>query len=197
MQSENEQPKPDYDFILKADQKSKGRNLKLSGPVLVMAILIILCLILAVVGTVLGAKSKKTTGLQDVLGQATEISRVSGLNTKFKDPAVTALSVTTQNVTASEQAQLTKYMKDHKMAINKKKLASYLNKSTDTALSGAAANNTADTYYANYLKKYLSQYSNALKDSFAGSKDPSAKLLLKDFYQSTQTLLSAPPLKNL
>jgi hypothetical protein len=188
-----------YDFIFK-DQPKPARRLfrpKLSNPLGLIAILVGLMIIIAIFGIVFGTKSKKVSGLTEVIGRAQEINRISAAEAaQLKDPATIAVSATVQNVLASDRAQIQKYASDHKIKIDKKKISSYQNKSTDDQLAKALSNNFLDAAYDTYLHDALTDYSNSLSSAYNATHDSGMKAILKGSYASTKVLLSNQPLKS-
>jgi hypothetical protein len=191
-------PNPRYDFIMK-DAKAPKRSLLPSGnPAMLLAAgVVLILLIILVAGILLGGKGNKgTTGLVDALGKAQEINRVTtAQQPNLKDPNTTALAATAQATVASEQTQINKYLTGRKVKIDKKKLATYQNKTTDSQLAAALQTNSLDAAYSAYLKGALADYAQSLKDAYSATTNTSAKAILQNAYASTQTLLSSPPLK--
>jgi hypothetical protein len=189
--------KPSYDFIFNEGTKQTGRKLpKLSGPLLWIAIAVVLIVVIIIFGTLLGGKKAKTTGLTDVLGKAQEITRVNALEqAQLNDAVAVGLMTTSQSVLTSDQVQLKKYMTDHKIKVDPKKLATYQNKDTDTQLTAAAQNNNLPVAYISYLRRALTDYANTLSTAYSGTSDQGTKTILKAAYDSSQTLLASPVLK--
>lgn len=187
-----------YDFILNDQAKPPGRPglPKLASPLYLIVIMLILIVVTAIGGTLLGGKKTKVGDLTAVLGQAQEINRVSALQLpRLTDQDVTSLAATTQNTLASDQAQIKKYATDHNIKIEAKKLATYEDKTTDESLAKAASNNYLASAYESYLHNALTDYQNALSSAFGNTTDITLKGLLQNSYKSAQLLLNSPPLK--
>lgn len=171
---------------------------RLPLPVLIIAAGLVLIVILIIVGTLLGSKKSSTTGLSDVLGQAQEINRISQVEgSKIQDPAVLSLLNTVELNLTSDQMTLKKYMTAKKYAVDQKKIDSYQNSQTDTQMDTAAQNNKLDETYLTYIRSNLAIYANNLKTTYASTSDAGLKKILKDAYESVQTLLAANPLNTL
>jgi hypothetical protein len=188
-----------YDFITNNQAEPARASLlpNLSNPLKLIAGIVVLTLLIAIVGAVLGGKNNKVGNLTDVIGRAQEMSRVSALETPLlKDSGAIAVSATSQSILANDQAQLKKYASAHKIKINSKKLLTYKNASTDELLTKAASNGSLDSVYEAYLHDSLVDYMATLSAAFTNSKDAGLKSRLQSSYASVKTLLSAEPLKS-
>jgi hypothetical protein len=195
MQPQN--PNPNYDFILKDKPQPKTSMLPNNPLVKVAGVIVAILLIVLVIGIVSSSKSGSSTGMLDTLGQAQEISRVTTAQApNLKDPAIRATAATTQASVSSEAAQINKYLAAHRVKVDKKKLATYQSSDTDSKMSSALQASNLDTTYLTYLQTALNDYSQSIKTSFAATKNTEAKSILQNAFASTQTLLSAPPLKS-
>jgi len=191
-------PNPNYDFIMKDTPPPKRSLLPTNNPILMIAGVVILILLLIVIyGVISGSKgSKGATAIIDSLGKAQEISRVTTAQaTNLKDPNTLAIAATTQAAVGSEQTQLNKFLVSHKVKVDKKKLALYQNKNTDSQMATALQTNSLDSAYLTYLKGALNDYSQSLKTSYSSTTSASARAIQQDAFDSTQTLLSSPTLK--
>jgi hypothetical protein len=199
MDSQGKKPQSAYDFILKEDQKTKkGLGVpKMSKPMMFIGATAVLMIALIIFGVAFGGKgNKKQTGLIDILGQAQEISRVNTVELQqLHDPTIIALESTTQSALASDQAQIKSYLSGQKTKVDVKKLATYQDSNTDAQLKAAAQNNNLDNAYKAYLRTALSKYSNSLQSTYVSSTSVQAKTILKNSYDSTQTLLASPAFK--
>jgi hypothetical protein len=191
-------PPPDYNFILQ-DKPQPKRPLMPGVPRAVLlgggAVVAVLILIL-IFGLIFGKKNTGTADLIEALGRGQEISRVTEVQTqKLKDPEALSLASTAQASLTSERSELSSWLAKHKVKTNPKKLAIYKNSATDTELQQAAQNNNLDAAYLAYLQKALNDYSDILRRAYTATSSPTAKVVLKEAFDSTQTLLSAPRLK--
>lgn len=191
-------PPPDYNFILEDKPKPKKsllpdmpRALLFGGGAVVAVLLLIL-----VFGLVFGRKNTGTAGILEALGRSQEISRVTDdQSQKLKDPTTVSLASTAQAALTSEQSELSGWLAQHKVKADPKKLAIYKDSSTDSQLQQAAQNNNLDSAYLSYLQKALSDYATTLRNAYRATSSPTAKVILKDSFDSTETLLSAAPFK--
>jgi hypothetical protein len=191
-------PPPDYNFILQDKPKPKT-SLMPNMPRVVLygigAVIAVLLLIL-IFGLVFGQKNTGTANILEAIGRSQEISRVTEAQSpKLKDPTTLSLASTTQASLTSEQSELTGWLAKHKVKADPKKLAIYKNSATDDQLQQAAQNNNLDSAYLAYLNKSLTEYANALSNAYRATSSPSAKIILKESFDSAQTLLSAPVFK--
>lgn len=189
---------PNYDFIMKDSPPSKRSLLPSKNPILIICGIVVLILLVIVAFGVVNSNKKNAaaSGLLEALGRVQEINRVTAAQvSNLKDPSVSSLAATIQASTNTEKAQLNNYLVGQKIKIDKNKLAAYQNKNTDTQMASALQNNSLDSAYLTYLKSALSAYSQSLKAAYP-SAGPNAKIILQDAFDSTQTLLSSPPLKS-
>jgi hypothetical protein len=191
-------PPPDYNFILQ-DKPQPKKSLMPNMPKAVLfgggAVVAILVLIL-VFGLIFGKKSTGTTDMLEALGRGQEISRVTAAQSqKLKDQTALSIASTTQASLTSEQSEISSWLAKRKVKTDPKKLTIYSDTSTDALLQQAAQNNNLDAAYLSYLQKALSDYSNTLARAYAASSSPTAKAILKESFNSTQTLLSASVFK--
>ena len=164
---------------------------------MIAGVVILILLLIVIYGVISGSKgSKGATAIIDSLGKAQEISRVTTAQaTNLKDPNTLAIAATTQAAVGSEQTQLNKFLVSHKVKVDKKKLALYQNKNTDSQMATALQTNSLDSAYLTYLKGALNDYSQSLKTSYSSTTSASARAIQQDAFDSTQTLLSSPTLK--
>jgi hypothetical protein len=163
------------------------------------ALIVILLLILAYGLFFSGRGGSNTADLMDVIGQAQEVSRIStAQQPQLKDPNTAALAATATIATSSDAKQLSNYLTKNKVKIDKKRLAAITaaNKSVDTQLTSAAGNNNLEEAYLSYLKTALSNYSQTLRKAYTSAQAPATKTLLKNSFDSSQTLLDSPLLKS-
>src|SRR3990167_3104428 len=189
-----------YDFIINANQKPKfPRQMlpKLPKPMLILLAVLVLLIVFIVISMVLGNAGKKEAKKYiDLMARSSEIVRVGEIAKKeIVDPNVLALSTTVGAVAYSDQGQLNLYLQGiGQKKIDKKLLSAYLNSDTDKGLVAADQNNQLDKTYLIYLRGSLDEYLTALKSAQAGA-DRKAKLVLTRAIANTETLLSAPQLK--
>lgn len=200
MQPQTHQPSnPQYDFILKDNQQPKKGlglpRLNLPKPVAIgLAVLMGLIVIVLASSLLFGNKGSKYQSLTDLANQEQEIIRVTALaQPQLSDPATQALAATTEASVSSDQAQIIKYLKAHKVKVDTKKLTKYLNKATDSQFQTASQNNTSDKVFIFYLKSNLASYKAKLSSSYQ-SVPASAKSILSSAYTNASTLLAEPPL---
>ena len=193
-------PKPDFDFMLKGDQPVKRG---LAMPSLPKPIKIVLLVILAITLVTValswfsGRNSGSTQPIISVMASGSEILRVTTLvQTQFQlqDPQTKALAATVSSSLTSDQAQLKTYMAKNNVKISTALLGSLKDKSTDDSLQSASQSNSLDTAYVNYLKGALTKYKERLSLAHTPA-GPNGKKILQEAYDSTQVLLSSPPLK--
>jgi hypothetical protein len=197
MQPEKTTP-PDYNFILQDKPKPK-KSLLPDMPRAVLfgggAVVAILLLIL-IFGLFFGKKNTGTANILEAVGRGQEISRVTEVQSpNLKDPTTISLASTTQAALTSQQSELASWLAKHKVKTDPKSLAIYKNSATDNQLQQAAQNNNLDSAYLSYLQKALSDYVATLSNAYRATSSPSAKVILKDSFNSTETLLSSGPLK--
>lgn len=196
MQPQASPPLNPYDFLAEQEQKTKKSILpNMSGPILVLAAVAVLIILTIIASALfLGKNKSSTTGIIEVMGRAQEINRINTLEQQqIKDASTADLLATAQIALTSEQNQLSGYAKTHKIKINPKKLATYMNSQTDAQLQTAAQSNTLDSAYTAYLKQALNDYSASLSSAYQNTKKTELQAILKDAYVSTQTLLGNPP----
>jgi hypothetical protein len=196
MQPQAPPPANPYDFLLDQEQKPKKSLLpNMSGPVLVLGAGIVFIILIIIISALFLGKNKTSSGtILEVIGRAQEISRINTLEQpQLKDAATADLLATAQLALISEQTQLNDYAKTHKIKINPKKLEIYQNSQTDAQLHAAAQSNTLDSAYKAYLQQALNEYSDSLGKAYQGTKKPELQAILKEAYNSTQTLLGKPP----
>jgi hypothetical protein len=187
-------PPPDYNFILQ-DKPQPKKSLMPNMPKAVLfgggAVVAILVLIL-VFGLIFGHKNTGTAAIMEALGRSQEISRVTEAQSqRLRDSNALSLASTTQAAMTSEQADLSSWLAKHKVKADPKKLAIYKDTSTDQQMQQAAQNNNLDSAYLAYLQKALAEYALSLSNAYKVTASQSGKVILKDAFDSTQTLRSA------
>ena len=198
LSTSNPQQSGQFDFILKDSPKPPRHFLwsDLPKPVVLFAGgSLVLIIGITLFSLLFGHRVSNGDQLIGIMARAQEISRVSTLAQQQATSADTkALALTTGTSLTSEQQQIDKYLKAHKIKVDPKKLNARHNKSTDTQLQAASQNNNYDQTYLSYLKTGLAEYDSALNNSYnSASKD--LRVTLKDAYNSTQQILSAPQFK--
>ncbi|MEK7561671.1 MAG: hypothetical protein AAB541_02310 [Patescibacteria group bacterium] len=142
-----------------------------------------------------GGKTTNVDQLTAVAARAQEIARVSALaQTESQNADTQGLAATTVEVLASQEQQLTSYLKTSGVKVDAKILVSKLDKNTDAALTAALQNNNYDQAYFDYLKTNLTAYRNDLNLVYKGA-GKKAQDIVSTAYSSVQILLSAPQLK--
>jgi hypothetical protein len=192
-------PPPDYNFILQDKPQPKKSLLPGAPKVLVYgagAVIVILIFILFF-GLLFGKKNTGSADMMEAIGRSQEISRVTEAQSqKLKDPTTLSVASTTQASMTSEQSEMSSWLAKRKIKAEPKKLAIYKNSATDDQMQQAAQNNNLDSAYRSYLQKALADYAATLSKAYRATSSPTAKTILKESFDSTQTLLSAPPLKS-
>lgn len=194
-------PSPEYDFIYKdRPQPKKGFGLPglgLPRPVkIILGISIALIVIILFYSLLFGNKTTGSDQLVGIMGRAQEIARVSDLVQKqSKDTNTLNLATTAEISMASDQAQLTSYLKKNHQKFSSGQLLIYKDSNIDTQLQSAAQNNSVESFYISYLKKELGTYHSSLVSAFAGT-GPNAKAILQSSDTSVETLLSTSQLKS-
>lgn len=193
-------PKPDFDFMLKDNQPAK-RSLtmpSLPKPIkIVLLVIVSITLVTVALSWFSGRNSGANQPIINVMARGNEILRVTTLvqtQLQLQDPQTKALASTVSSSLSSDQAQLKAYMMKNNVKVGTVVLAGLTDKSTDASLQSASQTNSLDTAYVDYLKGALTKYKErlSLAHTLAG---PNGKKILKDAYDSTQVLLSSPPLK--
>lgn len=191
-------PNSSYDFLYAKGQQTKsGRKFelpKLSKPMWLLAISLVVLLLIVILAFVFGRSSFNSQGYVELMSRAQEIVRVSDLakdQTKNKDTL--ALISTTKATLSSEKNSIASYLSSNHVKVAPKSLTLYLDKNTDSQMQTAAQNGNVDSVYASYLKDQLSKYLSQLKivDKVAGAK---ARVILNDAITSTDFLLADPQL---
>lgn len=194
-------PSPEYDFIYSNQQPKRRFGFGLPGgnnlaklTVLIVGAGAVLGILIIILSSVLGPKGVNTKQVADIMSRAQEISRVSTLVNQQPglDPDIQNLTATTINSMDSEEAQLKAYLASAHKKVSTKDLNLHLDKAIDTQIQSAVQTNSLDTVYTAYLKKHLTDYQNALKTTYDGTKSATLKSILQDAFDSTQVILSAP-----
>jgi hypothetical protein len=194
-------PDPQFDFMLNNNPQPKRAVAlpAMSKPVKIVVFTIIAVLILIVISSLLsGRKASGTQSIPSAVAREQEILRVTQLvqtQQTLRDPGTTALAATVTASLSSQQAQITAYLAQSHIKLSKLQLAADTDKTTDAQLQDASQNNQLDSAYKNYLKQALAKYQSELQTAY-NSAGPNGKVLLKDAFDSTATLLNNPPLKS-
>lgn len=195
-------PKPDFDFMLKDNQPVK-RGLSLPGipkPIkIVLAAIVFITILIVALSWFSGRNSSITQPVVNVIARGSETLRVTTLvqsQLQLRDPQTRALAATVSSSLSSDQVQLKTYLtKNLKTKVSAAILSGLTDKSTDAGLKSASQNNRLDSAYVTYLKTALEKYKQNLQLAY-DSAGPNGKKILKEAFDSTQTLLSSPPLKS-
>jgi len=188
---QQDQNQANYDFIFNSSNKPQksGGLPKMSKPLTFVVLVVILMLALIIVGSILGNKKKSVLGLPDIYGQSQEIIRVSTQEQPLmRDPGAIAILATTRSILTSNQTDLKSYMGTHKIRLDPKKMATFINKNTDTSLATALQNNNLDAAYLTYLKGALNAYLRSVQSAYSSTSDSKAKNILSGAYTNVQTL---------
>jgi hypothetical protein len=193
-------PNPDFDFMFKNNQVGKP-NARLAGlpkPLKIGLAVVVGIILLVIVSSLLSGHNKgSTTAIEGVLARNAEILRVTGLvqqQLPLQDPQTQALAATVSSSLTSDKTQLLTYLSQNHVKMSASLLAIDVDKTTDTSLQAASQNNSIDSAYVSYLKQALSKYQSDLQTAYK-SAGPNGKKLLQTAFDSTNTLLSVPPLK--
>lgn len=194
----NSQQPGQFDFILKDSPKPPRQYPWSSLPkplVLIAGISLLLIIGITIFSLLFGNRVSNGGQLIDIMARAQEISRVSTLAQQQASANDTkALALTTGDSLSSEQQEIAKYLKAHKIKADPKKLNARHNKSTDDELQAASQSNNYDQTYLSYLKTNLAEYSSALNNAYNGAPED-LQVTLKEAYSSTQQILLAPQFK--
>ena len=188
-------PDPQFDFMLKNSQPAKkGLPLPRLPKVAKIILAVVLgILLLVIISSVLSGRNKGSSqGIIGALARGQEISRVTTLTQQqlhLQDPETQALASTVSATLASDNQQLTSYLATNGTKVSKVILATDTDKSTDAQLQTASQNNSLDDAYRAYLKVNLAKYATNLQSAYK-SAGPKGKAILKDSYESVQSLLS-------
>lgn len=194
-------PNPNFDFMLKdAPAAKRGSAMPTLPKPLVIGIGVFLVIIVLIVISSLmsGRKNGSLQPYINVLAREQEILRVTDLaqqQLQLQDPQTQALAATVNSSLSSDQSQLSALLAQNKIKPTPLQLAADTDKTVDAALQSATQNNTLDDAYISYLRGALSKYEAELQTAYK-SAGPSGKAILKQAFESTGTLLSAPPLKS-
>ncbi len=194
-------PKPDFDFMLKDNQPAKSgmSRPRLPKPIKIVLLVIIgLILVTFVLSWFSGRNSGSNQPIINAMARGSETLRITNLvqtQLPLQDPQTNALAATVSASLASDQAQLKAYLVKNNVKVSTVTLASLADKTTDASLQSASQNNSLDSAYINYLKTNLAKYKEKLQIAF-NSAGPNGKKILQEAFDSTQALLSSPPLKS-
>ncbi|MEK7096280.1 MAG: hypothetical protein AAB896_03260, partial [Patescibacteria group bacterium] len=189
-----------FDFMMKEQPKPPGRFSSLLSGIpkpakIILGAVVGLFLLIMLYSLFFGGKTTNVDQLTAVAARAQEIARVSTLaQTGSQNADTQGLAATTVEVLASQEQQLTSYLKTSGVKVDAKILVSKLDKNTDAALTAALQNNNYDQAYFDYLKTNLTAYQNDLNLVYKGA-GKKAQDILSAAYSSVQILLSAPQLK--
>lgn len=185
-----------FDFFMKDTPKAPKKRFKFGGlpkPVMLflagLAALILLIGFAAIFG---GPGASSFEQLEDLMARQQEIIRAGGVaKPSLKTAEMQNIQATTEATLATDQTQISQYLKNNKYKVNTKKLVVRLNRQTDAAFRAAAQNNNLDKTYAQYLRENLNNYRAALQVAYrvAGKN---AKTILDEAYRSAGLILTEP-----
>lgn len=184
-----------YGFILDTDHKKKKKLVKpKSFRSLILVIIgggIVLSIAtIAISSFISRSQTGRTTELISLTAEQQEIIRVASLGvTGSDDLTIQSWAETVKLSVTSQQKSLITYLVKNNVKVEKLTLDSKLDKTTDTALKTATANNRFSDEFKTTLKKSLTTYGNDLKKSYDGASGPNSKKILIDSYKSTAFLL--------
>jgi len=189
-----------FDFILNP-QKKAGAGLAFISRI-PRSILYPLIAVIALFGFIFvtsalnGRKNAWSKQLTDVMARQQEIIRVSNLvqQRSYLENTAINLNATVTATIGSDFAQSQTYLNGQKVKLNKKKLAIYVNRQTDSTLQAAAQSNTADSVYTEYIRQKLTDYTTSLRTT-APLMGPNGKKLLQEYFDSAVVILKHLPPK--
>lgn len=154
-------------------------------------------ILILIIASVSSGGSSGPQPLASAAGRAQEISRISGLvQGQSKDPDTQSLAATAKVVLASEQSQITSYLKDTGTELSPSDLSVHQNKDTDAQLTQSAQDNKLEETYKKYLKSGLNAYKADLEKA-GKTAGKNGKVLIDAALKSTDVILSSPQLANL
>jgi hypothetical protein len=198
MQPQN--PDPKFDFMLKNQPQAKHSFGLTAAPKFVKIGLgvVFIIILLIIVGSFLGGRNKGLSqATAGALARGQETLRVSAAvqQLKLQDPTTQALAATVTTTLTSDQQQLENYLATNNAKLSKLQLAADTDKTSDSQMQTASQNNSLDQAYITYLQQSLSKYQTDLQTAY-NAAGPKGKALIKGSLESTNTLLTNPPLKS-
>lgn len=191
-------PDPKFDFMLKDNAPPARRLPHFSSHARIAIALAVGIILVVIIGSFLsGHKSGGIQTVIDAVARGQETLRVTSLAQKqlLRDQSTQAIAATVTTTLTSDQQQLVAYLTKNHTKLTKLQLAADADKSSDALLQAAAQNNGLDAAYLDYLKTSLAKYKTDLQAAYDAS-GPNGKAILKNSFESTNTLLSNPPLNS-
>ncbi len=183
-----------YNFIMNPAKPHKpaliagGSALKRGG--IIAGGLAILVILAIVVASIFSSGKNTAKVFIPVMQQQTELIRITtaaGLVTTQQNTQ--ALTNAVNLSLTSAQQQLATYLSQNHQKIKPATLALAHNKTADTQLTNAQANDTYDSTLNGILQNDLNSYSQALKTAYAANPGPKGRQLLSKQYDAAQLLL--------
>ncbi|MDB5170929.1 MAG: hypothetical protein JWO35_623 [Candidatus Saccharibacteria bacterium] len=185
----------DYAFITNPDkpvrkQSLPGSNspviraLVVSGGLLILIILFVIVKGLLSGGSALPAYESIAQDQQSMIHLATNATQektLSGTNQNF--------AITAQLSLTSDQSSIISYLATNGTKVDAKKLGIKVSPVLDKQLTDAAAASNYDRTFAQIMKTKLTNYEQALQQTYTKTKGPKGRELLSNQYKSAQLLV--------
>lgn len=199
MNPNQQQPAPNYDFIMNGNQKPRGRfslpgGNSRNGRIIIFSVgILVLIIATFMFFSLLSSSSRANTDrVIEITQQQQELIRIADIGTsKARTSASRNLAMTTKVSMMSAQNQLVGLLKKNGHKVGGKQLALKQDPAATSALSAAALNNTFDEVFTKLINEKLSEYRASLKTAFSGSTSKKEKSLLDENFQGAGVLLTA------
>lgn len=193
------EPQNPYEFLT-APAPPARRSLPGLGPnspvaqrlLIIVGGLAVVVIVLGVLASSLfGGGNTNIKGLTLAAQQQAEIARVSQFGAQQAvSQNVKNFAASTQLSILSDQQQLITFLQKNGQKISPKQLGLAQNPKTDAALTTAQAASTYDETFTAIVQNQLKSYGQNLKQTFAISKSPSERQILKNDYAHAQLLVA-------
>jgi hypothetical protein len=198
MQPDQQNIRPDYDFILNAKQK-RGLNLGITSMnrrvVVVIAGFLIFLVFVLIIKNILSGSSVALTDYTSLLQDQSEIIHI--MNTDLMnqsqstviDSANQAFSQTALLTMTSYQSSMINYLDKNGVKVSKNTLKANISTQIDSEFSSAQSSNNFNSIFQNVLSQQLATYNANLVKTYSNVKGSAAKNMLLSQYKGTQLLL--------
>ena len=191
---QNQQPAPNYDFIMNSNQRPKrsfGAPSSKAGRIgLIAGLVAVVFIMVMVFGSVVSSASNKGgRDLADLVAYQSELSRILALgNERTRDSGLRIKSVTASYTLKTHYQASAGLIKKRGIKVDKKSLAKYNGTQNDALLNQADKSNTFDTAYQAIYNEKLTAYQAKLSSIYPhlSKKEQSA---VKAMNEATKTLL--------
>lgn len=192
-------PNLDYSFITNPSPiKSKRFNLNGSSMktkiLVIIGSLVILWILFAIIGSLLANPIYNTTDFTNVLQNQAELIHIFSVDTSTPQE-LSSLTPTNQGlvnsallVFTSDQNRTLAYLKSNGTIINPIVLTQGINSSYDTQLNNSLQTNEFNQVFDQIVKAQLNQYAKTLDQTYASTKGPKGKAMLKSEYSNVNLI---------